>query len=183
MIWFEADKGGAGGSANGDGSEGQKDQGLVFGNWLKGQPEEIRTMLDDHTKGIKTALDSERGNRKELEKQLRDLAGKAEKGSQAEQELTGAADKIAEADRKADFYEAAHAAGVRNLKLAYTVAVSDEMFDRRGGVNFELLKQHYPELFGTTQKAPAGNAGSGTGGSQATGATMNDWIRHKAGRG
>ena len=179
-FMYEADKGGAGSSD--DGGEGDPQTELSFDTWIKDQDEKIKSMLEGHTKGLKTALESERGNRKDLEKQLRDLAGKAEKGSEAQGQLTKMADEMAKADQRADFYEAAHAAGVTNLKLAYTVALTDEMFDRRGQVNFEMLKQGYPELFGAARKAAPGGAGNGTGGEQKPAGTMNDWIRKKSGR-
>lgn len=180
--WFyEADKGGAG-SSDGSGEDDGKPEALEFESWLKEQPVEIQTLLDGHTHGLKTALQSEREARKDLEKQVRDLAGKAEKGSEAQSELTQLADKIAESDRRADFFEAAHAAGVTNLKLAYTVAITDEMFDRRGSVNFETMKQAYPELFAGAAKLPKGNAGNGRTNNQPPTASMNAFIRKATGR-
>lgn len=209
MLWdreicFEAAKDGAGGSGGagsgnqqggsnnaansggGSAGDGKNPEGgdppLAFDDWIKGQPENVRTMLDGHTRGLKTALDKERDDRKKLEKDLRDLAGKAEKDSDAQKRLTEMADQLGEADRRADFYEAAHAAGISNLKLAYTVAVQDEMFDRKGNVNFEEIKRSYPELFGGATKKPAGNAGEGTNNNQPAGKGMNDFIRRAAGR-
>lgn len=183
--WFyEADKGGAGAGGSGDAGNGggnEDPKPLEYDAWLSSQPDEVKTLLDGHTKGLKSALDSEREARKNLEKQARDLAGKAEKGSEAEKQLTELANTIAESDRRGDFYEAAHAAGVSNLKLAYTVAVQDEMFDKRGNVDFEALKKVYPELFGG-RKAPDGNAGNGTGNNKPAGKSMNDFIRTAAGR-
>ena len=150
----------------------------TFEAWLEEQTAETKALLDGHTKGLKSALDSERGTRKDLEKQMRDLAEKAEKGSEAQAELTKAADGLAEADRRAGFFEAAHAAGVANLKLAYTVAVQDEMFDRRGEANFEEMKRSYPELFGGKPAIPPGNAGAGTGAPPPPPAPdMNSFIR------
>lgn len=169
---------GANGGADGAGGG---ETPLVYADWLKEQPEPVQSMLDEQVKGLKSALDSERESRKSLEKQVRDLATKAEKGSDAEKQLTEFADRISEIDRKADFYEAAHAAGVTNLKLAYTVAVSDEMFDRLGRVNFTSMKDSYPELFGE-RKPPPGNAGSGTDNQQPASKSMNDFIRAAAGR-
>ena len=121
------------------------------------------------------------------------MAGKAEKGSEAEAQLTKLADTLAEqerksaeglaeAERRAVFYEAAHAAGITNLKLAYTVALQDEMFDKRGAVNFEALKAQYPELFGGKPSTPSGHAGAGTGSPPPAQADMNAFIRGSAGR-
>jgi len=186
---FEADKGGAGSSGDGGdggsgGDGGQGGQGgseLAYETWVQEQPEEVQTMLVGWESGLKSALANERDARKKAERELRDLAGKAEKGSEAEQKLLSLADQMSEADRKADFYEAAHTAGVTNLKLAYLVAVQDDLFDRRGNVNFEQIKRDYPELFGGSKTA-AGNAGSGTKNGQPAGkGDMNAWIRKTAG--
>ena len=189
VVWFDADGGAGGGGAGGSGGDGGGEDNNPDGGgtppeyktWFQEQPEAIRQMLEKETSGLKSALKSERESRKDLETQLRDLAGKAEKGSEAETKLTQMADQLSESDRKADFYEAAHAAGVSNLKLAYLIAVQDEMFDRRGNVNFESMKKQYPELFGGTQKPP-GNAGAGTDNNQPSGKSMNDFIRAAAGR-
>jgi hypothetical protein len=155
----------------------------TFDQFMEAQTPEAKTLLETHTQGLKSALESERGTRKDLEKQVRDLAGKAEKGSEAEKQLTQIADTVAAAERKADFMEAAHAAGVSNLKLAYTVAVQDEMFDRHGRANFEAMKATYPELFGGGKPTiPPANAGDGTGNKPPAPASMTGLIRQAAGR-
>lgn len=163
--------------------EEQKVEGetLTFDKWLGDQPEEIKSLLDGHTKGLKSALDSERESRKSQEKQLRELAKKSEKGSDAETQLTKLADDLQSADRKANFYEEAHAAGVKNLKLAYVVASNDEMFDKHGRVNFDEMKRTYPELFGTTNTT-RGDAGRGTDKKQKASGGMNEFIRTSTGR-
>jgi hypothetical protein len=132
---------------------------------------------------LKTALDSERDGKKDLEKQLRELAGKAEKGSEFEKQLTETADKLATEEKKSAFYEAAHAGGVKNLKLAWTVAVTDDLFKRDGSPDIEAIKKDYPELFASTNSNA--NAGAGAGAGQGAGngqADMNALIRQAAGR-
>jgi len=176
-IYFQSDSGNGSGPA--PAPEGEET--MSFETWIIKQDEKVKGMLDSHTKGLKTALDTERGNRKELEKQVRELAGKAEKGSDAEKQLTQLADKLTESDRRADFFDAAHKAGVTNLKLAYTVAATDDLFDKKGNADFGKLKEAYPELFGV-KKAPAGNAGEGTEGRNELAADMNSRIRRLAGR-
>jgi hypothetical protein len=157
---------------------------VTFDAWIATQPDEIKGLYDTHTKGLRSALDSERVAHKDLEKQVRELAAKADKGSQAQTELTGLADKIADSDRRADFYDAAHTAGVTNLKLAYLAAVKDELFDRQGRVNFDTLRTSYPELFAGTKPPPKGNAGEGTQNNKQPGTgSMNDFIRAATGRG
>lgn len=169
----------------GAGAQGAGDAGnaggetLTFETFIAKQPDDVKSLLDDHTKGLKSALDSERETRKGLEKQIRDLATKAEKGSEAQQQLTTLADQMSLADRKATFYEDAHTAGVTNLKLAFVVATTDELFDKKGAVNFVDLKTKYPELFGS-KKVPSGNAGEGTD-STTQPTSMNDAIRALAG--
>jgi len=186
-VLYGTDAAGSSGTngATGNGGEGSGNEGtqtaLTFEAWQAALPEDQKALIDGHTKGLKSALDSERGTRKDLEKQLRDLAKKAESGSEAQAQLTQLADNLQAADRKADFYEAAHAAGVRNLKLAYTVATSEELFDKHGRVNFDEMKKSYPELFGAAQ-VPPGNAGSGTQTNQNGKADMNSAIRKAAGR-
>lgn len=152
-----------------------------FAEWLEKQDATIKGLYDSETKGLKTALDSERTSRKDLEKQLRDAAAKLEKGSEAEKQLTDMADKVAESDGKADFYEAAHGQGVTNLKLAYLVAKQDQLFDRKGNPDFEALKRGYPELFGKPGTPPPGNAGAGTGAPPPKKQDMNAFIRAAAG--
>lgn len=155
---------------------------LSYETWVQAQPENVRGLLERHTSGLRSALESERGSRKDLERQLREMAGKAEKGSETQAQLTQMADRMNEADRRVDFYEEAHAAGVTNLKLAYLVAMQDEMFDKRGQVNFATMKAQYPELFGGGGgRLPAGNAGTGAG-TPPQGRSMNEFIRASSGR-
>jgi hypothetical protein len=152
---------------------------LNFDGWYSEQDDTVKNLLQDHTKGLKTALESERESRKAFEKQIKDLAAKAEKGSETEKQLTLLSEQIESADRKTAFYEDAHAAGVTNLKLAFILASTEGLFDKKGNVNFVEMKSNYPELFGS-KKAPAGNAGDGTEALPVP-KSMNDFIRQAAG--
>jgi len=183
-MYFAAEKGRAGGATDtGKGDESKPSTALRHEPWVKDQSDEVRTMLSGWENGLKTALNSERDARRDLEKQVRDLAGKAEKGSQAQTELTQLADQIAEADRKVNFFEAAHLAGATNLKLAYLVAVQDDLFDKKGQVDFETMKKSYPELFTGTVKQPVkANSGEGRSDNQSPAGSMNAFIRKSAGR-
>ncbi len=149
--------------------------------WLKAQPAEIAAALEDRTKGLKTALDTERETRKAQEKQLRDLAKRAESGSEAQKQLIDLADQIAVRDRQMEFYAEAHKLGVADLKLAWLAAQSDDLIDSKGRTNFDQLKTLHPQLFGVTTQ-PRGNAGVGTGGPATGKVDMNRLIRIKAGR-
>jgi len=183
FIVYEADKGSAGGSGEED--SGDKDQGttsetLEFDSWIASQADPVKAMFDNHVKGLKSALNTEREIRETAEKNLRELAGKAGAGSDAQKKLTEMADQMLEADHRVDFYEEAHRTGVTNLKLAYLVAKQEELFDRKGRVDFEVLKKEYPELFGAKAKTPEGNAGNGTDDKIKAGGTMDDYIRRQA---
>lgn len=178
---------GAGGGqpGQGDGGQGAGGQGagaapLQFDAWIAGQPPEIKTLLDGHISGLKTALGSERERNKTLEKDLREMASKAEKGSDAEKQLSALANQVKEAGQKSGFYESAVQAGVTNLKLAYMAAVNDGLFKKDGAPDFEALKKNYPELF----RAAGGgtnNAGSGASGEPVSKQTMDGYIRAKIG--
>lgn len=150
----------------------------TFESWLAEQPDNVKTLYTTHTSGLKSALDSERKARSDAEKALRDMAKKAEKGSEYEKSLTEQADKLASLQQQSSFYDKAHLAGVRNLKLAYMAAKQESLVSDSGDCDFGKLKSAYPELFLT---APRANAGDGTGGSDKP-FSMNDAIRRAAGR-
>jgi len=164
--------------------EEPKEEGktLEWKPWHDALPKEAQELVAEREKGLKSALDTERDARKTAEKDLRNVAKKLEEGSEAQQEVLKLADQVAEGTTKADFYEEAHKAGVSNLKLAYHVAITEELIDKRGAVNFEKMKEAYPELFGKKQ-VPRGDAGEGTG--TAPGGkdiSMNAFIRRSAGK-
>jgi hypothetical protein len=162
----------------------QNQQGAneTFDSWLAAQPDEVKTKVtslhEAHTTGLKSALASERDARSAAEKQLRDLAKKAEKGSELEAALTKQADDLSALQKQAAFQDKAHAAGVKNLKLAFLAANQAGLVSDKGDCDFGKLKTEYPELF--TPVAP-GNAGNGTASGKQV-FSMNDEIRRKAGR-
>lgn len=170
-----------GGSGNNEQNSGgtAEQQPLSFDSWITEQPDPVKSLLDGHTRGLKSALDSEREARKGMEKQIKDLAAKAEKGSDLERQLTELVNQQNAAEVRAAFYEEAHSVGISNLKLAYIVASQEGMIDQKGRVNWEGLKKGYPELFAATIKPAPGNAGSGTGsapGQKSANQIMNDFI-------
>jgi hypothetical protein len=152
----------------------------TFEDWLAAQDEKVKTLYATHTSGLQSALKSERDARSQLEKQMRDLAKKADKGSELEAALTKQADQLSALEKQAAFQDKAHAAGVRNLKLAFLAAAQAGLVNDRGDCDFAKLKTEYPELF-LSAPAPA-NAGNGTGTKPTTGVTMNDFILRAAGR-
>jgi hypothetical protein len=164
---------------------------LTWDTWLAQQPEEQRTIITGlqttREQGLRTALNSEREANKQHEAKIRELAGKAEKGSESEKQLTAAADQLAEANRRADFFQEAAKpeVGLTDPHLAWLAinASAEEYVDRKGNVNFVLLKERHPGLFKQAVTPPKGNAGNGAGGQGAgTKTNMNSIIRRAAGR-
>jgi len=153
-----------------------------FPTWLLHQDPPAQELYEKHTGGLKKALDSERETRRTLEKELRDAAASAEDGSEAKQKLEEAAATAEKANAQVDFLEAAHTAGVADLRLAW-VAVQDDdsLRDRSGKADFAQLKEKHPALFADAKKLPAGNAGAGAS-QDAPKPDVNANLRKAAGR-
>ena len=155
---------------------------LTFDDWFGAADDATKALVDQHVKGLKSALDAERADRKAAEKALRDTASKLEAGSAARVDLEAQAERVAATERRASFYEVAHAAGVADLKLAWLATSDGNLFDRRGNPDIEALRLAHPALFGapTPTRAP-GNAGAGAGQAPTPARSMNDFIRTAAG--
>jgi hypothetical protein len=168
--------------AAGGGTPSEGSQPPTFDTWLAGQDETVKGLLAQHTQGLKSALDAERTQRGDLAKQVRDLAAKAEEGSELKKSLTEALAKIDQSDRRIAFVEEAitPAVSCRNIKAAWALALAEGLFDKRGNPDWAALKAAAPELFGVP--TTPGHAGVGTGAPQQTAPGMNDFIRRAAGR-
>ena len=177
-IRFEADKGKGGDLP----VTKEPNPAPTFDTWYEGQDDTVKGLIEGHVGGLKSALGTERDARGKAEEGLLKVAGKLEKGSEAQKEVLRLADVAASANTKADFYEIAQAAGVSNLKLGYHVAVTDELIDKRGNVNFEKMKETYPELFAKAPKTPSADAGAGKGDGITPAGGMNAFIRQGSGR-
>lgn len=148
--------------------------------------ERVTRLYEAQTGSLTKALREERSNNKELTRQVREMASKAEKGSDSERQLTEMADRLEASDRRADFYEQAAnpKVGLTDVKAAWALinVAPDDYRDRRGNIDFDLLRERHPGLFARTPHVPPGNPGSGSG-PQPASSNMNDWIRRRAGRG
>jgi hypothetical protein len=162
----------------------QNDQGekpIVFDDWLKAQPEQVQSAYTAHVTGLQNTVKATRQERDDLSRQIKELSGKVEKGSDAERALTEISTKLEAAERKASFVEEAirPEIGCANPKAAYALAIADNLFNRSGAPDWNAIKEAAPQLF---QKPTArGNAGSGTQ-EPPEKSSMNDFIRHSAGR-
>ncbi len=189
VFWFDADGGGAGGGSDaGNGAAGDGDKGQAGGgqavNWesiLGTLSEDQRRLYDEHITGLRNTVKATRQERDEFAKQLKDLAGKAEKGSELEKTLGEINAKLEQAERRASFAEEAikPEVGCVNVKAAWALATAEDLFDKRGNVDWAQLKKVAPELF-RKSSGPI-NAGSGTDNPQDK-ADMNSFIRRAAGR-
>ena len=134
----------------------------TFEEWFESQSEDVKTLITDHEKGLKSALESERGNTKSLSRQIADLQGAADEGSELKKQLTALQEKLTESERHASFIDGAAGAGCSNPKAAYKLAKADEdLWKRDGTPDWDAIKETAPELFRKTQ-SNSGNPGSGT---------------------
>ena len=62
---------------NAEGKDDGKTPPADFTAWLAGQPEDVQSLYEQHTAGLKSALKSERQRNADLAAELRDAAGKA----------------------------------------------------------------------------------------------------------
>jgi DNA repair exonuclease SbcCD ATPase subunit len=125
-------------------------------------PDEHKGLYEQHVSGLKNALEGEKERRRELSERLQDATSQLEAGSEIRTQLEQLTQQLKEAERRADFVEQSMAQGVINNRLAYLAAQEVGAFDRRGNVNWQTLKEQFPELF-KQPIAPRGNAGNGTG--------------------
>jgi uncharacterized protein YhaN len=154
---------------------------VTFDAWLAGQDETVKALAEQHTAGLRSALQSEREQRKEAIKQLKELATNAEKGSELEGQLQKLLAEKDAAERRATFLEAAQATNCTNPKAAFLIAQTENLFKRDGTPDWEAIQTFAPEFF--RPKAQTVSAGIGTQGAPPTGKNMNDFIRRAAGRG
>lgn len=151
----------------------------TFDTWLAGQGDDVKLLYEGHVRGLKTALERERADRKDFEVKLREAAAALQKGSEERTRLETLAKHAETASKRADFMVAAHAAGVNDLELAWVVVEQKGLWTRRGEPDVEALRAAHPTLF-MARSAAAGNAGSGTGAQPPKSAGMNDYIRAAA---
>lgn len=133
-----------------------KSQYETFDDFLASVDEPIRNLYEKHTSGLISALDKERSSRKELEKQMKELLPKAEKGSTLEKELAErvreleeSEKKYVEIERKARFAEEANSANIKctNVKAAYALATLENLFEENGAPKWNEIRKFAPELF------------------------------------
>jgi len=137
-----------------------------FEEYLQTAEPAVKELYETHISNLKNALNAERENRRKLSEQLKELAPKAEKGSELERKLAETAKLLEEAEqrsteynRRATFAEQAIRPGVNcsNIKAAYALAVSEGLFDEDNSPKWKELQKLAPELFRATKQTNAGN--------------------------
>lgn len=162
-------------------------QGSAFENFeafLAEQPEDVKTLYENHAAGLKNSVKAARDERDALSKQVKDLLKKADKGSELEKQLLDFNSKLESAEKRAAFAEDAirPEIGCTNVKAAFLIAQADDLFRRDGAPDWEEIRRAAPELFRKPGSAN-GTAGNGTGDDASKlKASMNDAIRKAAGR-
>lgn len=155
----------------------------TFEDFLASVDEPIKALYKKHTDGLNSALEKERNGRKDLERQLKDLLPKAEKGSALEQELAEKVrlleetdKKYAEVERRARFVEEAGQPNIKcvNVKAAYALAIVENLFKEDGSPKWDDLKKIAPELF------KIGSTDAGSNGKRALNNDINSALRDAA---
>ena len=178
-------QGGATGGQNGQaGTAGAQSQPVAFDEWIQEQEAAVQTAYNEHVKGLRNTVQATRQERDGLSQQLAQLqAALGKNPEEAKRLIEQMTHDLETANRRAAFVEEAVRAeiGCTNPKAAYAMALTDNLFDRRGNPDWTAIKSAAPELFGGRSGIPAGNAGAGTGQAPQAGG-MNEYIRRAAGR-
>lgn len=145
----------------------------TFEGWLGKQNEATKALLETHTGGLKSSLESERNDRKEVQRQLNALKAEGDPAALKTQLATLQA-TLDEQTARNEFAEEAHTQGVTNIRLAYLAAKDAELLGKRN--LWDELKRQSPELF-AKKVAPPAAAGTGSGTSPSGALTMNDLLR------
>lgn len=153
---------------------------IDFEAWLAKADEPVKKAYEEHTAGLKSALNKERESVTSLNNQLKQLAKKAETGSELEKQILEFTNKLDAAEKRADFMEDAvkPEIGCRNPKAAWALAVADDLFTKTGSPDWRSIQLAAPELFGKI--VPKSKGGNGTDETPPPAATMNDIIRNMA---
>lgn len=155
----------------------------TFEDFLASADEPVKSLYKKHTDGLNSALEKERAGRKDLEKQLKELLPKAEKGSALELELAEKVrlleetdKKYAEVERRAKFAEEAGQPNIRcvNVKAAYALATVENMFKEDGSPMWDAIRKTAPELF------KLGSTDAGSTGKRALDNDINSALRSAA---
>lgn len=131
-----------------------------YEQWIGEQSEEIKAGIEAHYQGILNTAKATRQERDDLDKKLKRLAKEVEVGSDAEKTISEMRGQLANETKRANFFEGANKQGIKNAKLAFALANTDNLYTDEGTPDWDKIKENAPELFNA--QAINSNAGSGT---------------------
>lgn len=174
------------GNGGGPSGAGKGDGPKTWEEYVASLPEDqksvVTSLYEAQNSALLKTVKATRQERDTFADQLRDAAKKLEKGSEAQTQLLEHVAALEEANRRADFYEAAPFQECKNPKAAYAIAKASNLFVKATGLpDWKAIKEEAPELFGPVTKPKGkGAAGAGTD-DKPRGTTINQFIRAKAG--
>lgn len=133
---------------------------MDYETWFGEQTEEIKSMIEEHNKGLHNSVKATREERDSLAKELKKLSKEIDENSEAGKLVSDLQAKLQQAERKSTFIEQAVKQGIKRPTAAYAIAVTENLFKEDGNPDFEKIKESIPELFTVTNTNT--NAGSGT---------------------
>lgn len=167
-----------------------------FDAWLASQAEDMRTLVgglhEKKVSGLRTALQSEREERKTERRKWQDQAAEAAKATGAEKDsalkalqadITSAGERADAANARADFFADAHDAGVQDVRTAWAAIREYELYDRKGHPDIAALKERCPYLFLAPRPTPPRvDAGAGANLPPAAANDFDSNLRRLTGR-
>lgn len=155
-----------------------------FDALLAGLDTPARTLVDDHIAGLKTALTTERTERKKAERQYATAAPLAEELPSVKAQVVQLTTDLATTRQEADFYVSAVDNGVKRKSLRLAFLASRDAGLSAGA--WDALRTQYPDLFDAPPAPPPlpnSSAGAGTGRAPRGARSINQMLRTAAGRG
>ena len=148
----------------------------TFEGWYKALPADVQGLVDDHVDGLRSALNTERSERKSLEKRLKEIQKQADEGRRRQSQLQQLSDEMSAATARASFFEAAHTADVRTCAWPGWRPTMPASSTRKPEQWTSPNCAKWLELFAGKTLPPA-NAGAGARQTGVAKPGMNDFTR------
>lgn len=149
-----------------------------FESWLENQPDEVKELLKERFESLENTVKATRGERDNLNKELKELAKKVTEDSEAGKQLSDLRARLDASEKKSNFIEQALKQGATKPSAIYAVANAESLFTEDGNPDWNKIKETIPEFFKVTNTS--NNAGSGTNKNALPKHNVNDAIREAA---
>ena len=164
------------GAAGGDAGQGTPEPHAA---WYEALPAEAKAQADAYfdvkAAGLKSALDSEREQRKTAQARLAEAIEKATGAEKAA--LQKVSTDLEAANARADFFADAIEAKIADPRAAWAIIKEYGYFDRKGAPDFAALREHHPRLFGPDTHQANAHGGAGQGSGVGAPLTMDELMR------